>query len=95
MAIFRATSFTSYSLTNKEELAGQILTIDQKNYIQNQRAQIAEQILAQVFTPDKPLEFVQQDAFLKGQLSVYTTLIDASDQCERELVDLSRNFSEE
>lgn len=95
MAKIIPSPFTRYALTNKEELAGKILTLDQKIVIQNDLALVAEQILSLVYMPQDPLEFVKQDAFLKGQMSVYRVLLDASDECELELLRLAQNSSDE
>ena len=93
MAKIIPSAFTRYTITHKEELAGKILTLDQKIVIQNELAQVAEQILGLVYMPQDPLEFVKQDAFLKGQMSVYRVLLDASDECEAELLQLAQNAS--
>lgn len=90
MATIISSPFTRYNISYKEELAGKIFTLDQKIVIQNDLALVAEQILSLEYTPAQPLEFVKQDAYLKGQMSVYRVLLDASDECEKELVSLSQ-----
>jgi len=86
MAVKVDSPFQRYKISHREELSGKILTLDQKIVIQNDLALVAEQILGLVYMPQDPLEFVKQDAFLKGQMSVYRVLLDASDECERELL---------
>lgn len=78
-------SLTSYKLSRKEELSGQILNIDQKQVIQTERAQIAEQMLGLEIDLDHPADFALQHSFLKGQFSVYTLLLERADIAEKEL----------
>lgn len=76
MATLATSTFTRYNLNDLEKLAGGQLTITQKQLYQTELADIAEQILALEFDSSKPHEFVQRDAYLKGQLSVYRYLIE-------------------
>jgi len=71
-------AFTSYQLTNEEELAGHILNFNQAAVLQNERAQVAESRLNVDFDPQNPVKFAQDEAFLKGQLSVYNLLLERS-----------------
>lgn len=80
-----ANSLTTYKLSRKEELSGQILNLDQKQVIQNERAQIAEQMLGLTIDLLNPADFAVQHAFLNGQFSVYTVLLERSDIAEKEL----------
>lgn len=73
------TEFTSFILTEREQHEGRILSPVQVAVIQNERAVIATQILNLVFTPSDPDKFVQQDAYLKGQLAAYTAILLASE----------------
>ena len=94
MATLIANSFTSYQLTHQEELAGGILALAQQQLAQNEMSQTAQQILNLRYQPDKPLEFVQEESFLKGQLSIYTLLLQRSDESERALLELARNSAQ-
>ena len=85
MGMLAPTSFTSYTLTEQELLEGAILNVAQKQVIHTERALIAEQILTLAYDPAKPLEFVQQDSYLKGQLSIYSTLLERSEEAESAL----------
>lgn len=85
MSKLRPNTFTTYEFTDRELLSGSVLTGEQKNVIQNELAQIAEQRLAIDYDPAKPLEFVQQEAFLKGQISILRVMLLRSDECELQL----------
>ena len=71
-------SFTTYDLTEKEVLQGSILTIQQVQVLQNQRATIAEERLALTFDPSDITGFAQAEAYKKGQLDIISWLLDAS-----------------
>lgn len=79
MATMIVNSFTTYELTEEEELHGTILTTAQEQVLQNKRAMIAEEKLALEFDPERPKDFIQQDAYKKGQLDLITYLLDASE----------------
>lgn len=71
--------FLKYSLTKDEQIHGTIFTQTQLQYMQNERAKIAEQKIALEFDPLNPVLFAQTEALLKGQLEVYTFLIEQSE----------------
>ena len=75
-------SFTSYDLTEREVLEGSVLSITQKQLIQNDLAATAEQILNLVYDPTSPLEFVQQDANFKGYMQALRAILARSDEAE-------------
>jgi hypothetical protein len=83
-------SFTSFDLTDSEILQGSILSVNQKQVIQNELSQVAEQILALEFDPINPLKFTQDDSFLKGQMSVLRVMLLRSDESEKSLLNLAR-----
>lgn len=89
MAILSTNPFTSYELTESEVLQGSILTQTQTQLLQTERTQVATQILNQTFNPADPTS-VQNDAFLKGQLSVYNLLLDRTDEAALELQRLAK-----
>jgi len=66
-------------MDEKEELQSAILTINQKEYIQNEIAKDAEAKLELKFDPDKVNHFTQQEAFLSGKIAAYKWLIESSD----------------
>lgn len=71
--------FTRYKLSNDEVKAGIVFTDLQRCYLCNLRADIAEQKLALVYTPQDPVGYAQQQAELMGQLLLLDTLISSSD----------------
>lgn len=86
-----AGTFTHYELTTKEILAGSILTTDQKAVLQNELATIAESRLNIDFDALNPTKFAQDEAFLKGQMSILRVMLLRSDESEIQLRSLSNN----
>lgn len=83
MASIVPNTFTSFKWENdEEEFGATILTIGNKQRIQNELAIIAQQILNITYDPKETLTFVQQDAHLKGQLQALQWLLDASDAAQ-------------
>ena len=78
MAMLIENTFSTYKLTNEEELSGNILNFNQVAVLQNERAQVAESRLNVDFDPQNSVKFAQDEAFLKGQLSVYNLLLERS-----------------
>ena len=62
--------FTKYVLTDLEAASADILTETQLARFTTIRAEIAEQKLALDFDPTNPIKFAQDEAFLKGQMSI-------------------------
>lgn len=75
-------TFLQWSFLPEEEISAKIFTSMQKLYLQNERALIAERILGLRYNPEKPMEFLQEDAALRSQLDMFTYLLDASNQAE-------------
>lgn len=73
-----ATSFTAYQLTDEEVLAGSILTIGQKEVLQNLLSVTAEQKMALEFDVANPETFIQEEARLKGWIECIRYQLDAS-----------------
>lgn len=78
MAILISNSFTSYEFTDKEALQGSIYTSLQLQVLQNQLSIIATEKLNLEFDTDKPQDFIQQEAYKKGQLDLVAHLIETS-----------------
>ena len=76
--------FQSWNLTPQEFLQGGLLTILQKQVIQNQIASVATQQINLSFIPSDPLAFAQQEAHLRGQLDALTYLLTLSEEAERQ-----------
>lgn len=73
-----SSTFTRYELTPTEQSSGRILNDSQLGVIHNLRTDIAEQKLNLAMDPEKVSSFIQEEAFLKGQLDILTHLIDDS-----------------
>lgn len=86
--------FTQFTLSDLEELQGGLLTITQKQVIQNDRAHVVQQIMNLVFDPLKPQDFAQQDAYMKAQLSTFTFMLDRSEDCEKRFNQINSQPSE-
>lgn len=86
-------TFGEYELTRQESLSGGILSSDQKALLQNELAMIANNRINLDFTPGDPTKFAQDEAFLKGQMSIIRVMLLRSDECEialKTLADSSR-----
>ena len=86
--------FTSYNLSEREVLDASVLNPILIQYMQSQRASVAEQLLDLKFTQGQEFAFAQEQAFLQGQLSIYRTLIESSAEAYTALVDLARHEAE-
>ena len=82
--------FTSYTLSIREELEGSILSLLQKQVIQNELSLIAAQKMALDYDPQNPVAYAQSEALLKGQLQVYNLLLDKSTEAESALLKLAQ-----
>ena len=71
--------FTSYFLTEDEEIQGSIFSPLQRMVIQNEISQAAEIMLELDYHPDKSQEFVQQQAFHRGIISRLSYMLERSD----------------
>ena len=75
-------SFSTYELTNQEELEGSILSITQKQVIQNQIAMFAERKIAIRYDPSDPVVFAQEEAECKGAIDALKWLVAISTTAE-------------
>lgn len=89
MAVLNTDSpFQSWVLTEDEAIEGAILTITQKQCIQNQIAGLAMERINLELDPAQPLKTIQQESFLKGQifaLQYLLTLSSSSENTRRQL----------
>jgi hypothetical protein len=85
MAVLTPNSFTSWNLTPVEEREGSLLTITQKQCIQNLISSIAEEKIAALFDPNNVQLSMAQDADLTGKINILNHLLDLSDHAESEL----------
>jgi hypothetical protein len=86
MAILQPNTFSSYKLTEEEELSGNILTSLQVMVIQNQIALLAEQKLALIYDPSEPQSYGIQIAFLSGKLEILQQLLSNSVEANETVV---------
>jgi len=89
MAKITQGTFSHYELSRREVLAGSILTADQVALLQNELSQIAESRLNMDFDPTNPLKFAQDEAFLKGQMSIIRVMLLRSSESEQQLRNLA------
>lgn len=75
------TTFTAFALTEEDTLEGSIYTSLQTKVLQNMLAAVAESKLALEYDVTNPSSFIQQEAFLAGQLAILRQLIDTSASC--------------
>jgi arginine deiminase len=90
MASQISNSFTTYKLSVEEELNGQVLNLSQKMVLQNELANISENLLNLVFDPLNPTKFAQDHAFLSGQRTVINYMLDRAQSAEAELKNLAQ-----
>jgi len=84
-------SFASHKLAELETLNGSLLTPLQRQVIQNNIADVAEQIINLTYNPNNPVQFAQDDAHLKGQLAAFRFLLIRAEESELQLRILARN----
>lgn len=67
--------FTSYKFTEEEMTLARQLTPEQRCYYQTLAADAAQEKLGIMFDPYKPRLFVQQEAYLRGQIDILNMLL--------------------
>lgn len=82
--------YCSYQLSQKELIEGRILSPVQLARMQNLLATYADDILALRFDPQKPQEYIQADAELKGKLVLLQFLVADSADAQQEYANLSQ-----
>ena len=87
--------FSTYYLTAGEEELGTVLNYEQRCVIRNKLAAIAEVRLNLVMDTANVSNFIQSEAYLKGQLDTLQWLLDTSDEMEGQLVDRKKQLEEE
>lgn len=78
-------SFVSWELTPKETLAGSQLTLTTRQLLQTMICMFAEQRLALTPDPTNLYLFYQQEAELKGKISILQELLDNSESADHQL----------
>lgn len=85
MANLIENEFTSYFLNEDELLQGSLLTITQKQVIQNEIALMASEKINLEFDPNDPAAFAQAEAYKKGQMDALRYRIDCSNAAQEQL----------
>jgi hypothetical protein len=80
MATALETAFISWKMSLEEIKAARVLHPEQRMYYQSLQSDAAHQKMALVLDPYKPLLFVQQDAYLRGQIELLAMLLDGTDE---------------
>ena len=80
MATLLPNVFSSYELSDEEQIQGSIYTITQRQVLQNELAIAAETKLALKYDTSKPMEYVQEEAHFAGKVEILRYLLDMSEQ---------------
>ena len=70
--------FSSFQLTPEEYSSGSIYSLPQLQVLQNLLSEAAHARIALDYDPLNPVDFAQQEAFLKGKISLLSYLIENS-----------------
>jgi hypothetical protein len=79
MAVLIPNQFSTYELNEEEMIQGSILTITQKQVLQNHMASIASEKLAAAYDPTDHLTSIQKEAYNRGQIDLVMYILDQSD----------------
>ena len=87
MAEQRPNAFTSWELSQVEEEQGSIFTTDQIHVLRNRLSVLAEDKLRIQFDPQNPQEYMQQEAYKRGQLEEIESLLFTSEAAEQMILE--------
>lgn len=82
MAQLKVNKFTSWELTEEEEIQGKMLTTTQIQVIQNHIADLADEKILLEPDPEHMTAYIKTEAGLAGQIAAYQYLIDESASIE-------------
>ncbi len=71
--------FTSYALTDQEQLVGCVLSSLQEQVIQTRLAEVAEAKLTLEYDVANPTTFIQQEAYKAGELAALNYILEMSE----------------
>lgn len=71
-------TFLRHALTHTEHMQGSVLSYLQIQVLQNERADIADQLINLEYEGESPIEFAKQHAFKRGQLTILNHLLEKS-----------------
>jgi len=80
--------YTTYELNPQEELEGSILTISQKQVIQNDLSMAAQEILVLELDVKNPEAFIQDQAYKQGYMAALRWRLECSNIAEETKLDL-------
>lgn len=87
-------TFSKYTLSESDTLIASTLTTLTSQFIQNQICSIAEAMIALDVDPNNYSAYVQQQAYLKGQMDGLKYLLDASIASEAAVLEAARKNSQ-
>ena len=87
MATIIPSRFTLYDLSAQKAEEGILLSTAQKNVIHNHRANAAENKLSLEVDHSDVIKFVQDEAFLNGQITAFSLLLESSEALEQAKID--------
>ena len=85
MAVLQPSQFCRYEMTEQEVLQGSCLTSLQVCCIQNQISDLATRRLNLSLDPKNPDDFVQQEAWIKGQIDALQHILNTSEAAIQQL----------
>lgn len=78
MSHLKPNAFSSYEMTDKEELQSAILTINQKEHIQNELALAASSVLQLSCNGITPEEYLRDVSYDRGRIAAFQWLLTQS-----------------
>ncbi len=79
MAVLIPNQFSTYQLNDEEAVQGSILTITQRQVMQNHLAGIAAEKNAAAYDTDNELKSIQDEAYNRGQIDLCMYFLDQSE----------------
>jgi hypothetical protein len=70
--------FSSFALSDKEQEAGEVLSLETELVLQNEVALLAEELVALKYDPQNAVLFYQQQAYKSGQLDQLEFILNRS-----------------
>lgn len=89
MSQILSSTFTAYQQTEQEQLVAMSISVETQQFIQTQIVRIAEERLALKPDPNNYAEFVQSEAYLKGQLDFAKYLLDCAQDAATQMRELA------
>ena len=86
-------AFKTYPLTEDDTLQGYVLSELQLAVLQNETAVVANQLISLTVDVQNVPKFIQEQAYLAGQLAIYQTLTSRSKEAYAELVKKAKDQS--